>query len=248
MEELANLLSAAPGRVSERDDGGAYPIHFAAKGGSIPVLELLVEYGADLGATTHLGWPCLVWAALSDAGNRAEVIRWLCSKGCEVSGRVLSLCAYTGTAISLAVLVDLYETDVGGGENKTSCDADKEKLGERALGSSVTSEGSGRGSTREKEIQVSPNTKVYSRLVRNYRTGMHEHEGGFGRTLLHLVVEGSTGLQRQSPQSYFECAQLLIKKNIPVNALEPKRGRNCLQVVVVVVVVVAVVVVCRQLE
>jgi ankyrin repeat protein len=59
IEELEALLKADPKRAGEPDDYGTYPIHFAAKGGSVAALELLLRYGDNFFRSLALSRTCL---------------------------------------------------------------------------------------------------------------------------------------------------------------------------------------------
>merc|ERR1712224_448471 len=73
-------------------------------------------------------------------------------------------------------------------------------------------------------------------LVEGYSTGVAELRtdnsvwiGEPDRTLLHLACEGMCLLKRDRPDSYADCIAFLLRLGVPVNAVESKRGRTCLQ-------------------
>lgn len=106
LEELDRLLVEDAGRAVEVDDLGVCPLMFAAAGGQVDAMEMLVSYGADLGAKNPINWSVLLYAAL---GNHSEAVCWLVKHGLKVTEHELVLTAYTGNSISLAALLELYE-------------------------------------------------------------------------------------------------------------------------------------------
>ncbi len=66
-----------------RDEGdNAYPIHFAAERGDLPVVTLLIEHGADpIGAGTTHELDVVGWAVCFDYAMHAGVARYLLSRG-----------------------------------------------------------------------------------------------------------------------------------------------------------------------
>eukprot|EP00928_Gymnodinium_smaydae_P063692 TRINITY_DN47195_c0_g1_i1.p1 TRINITY_DN47195_c0_g1~~TRINITY_DN47195_c0_g1_i1.p1 ORF type:complete len:356 (-),score=45.27 TRINITY_DN47195_c0_g1_i1:371-1438(-) len=109
IDELRMLLQDRPQRAIEEDDNGTYPLMFAAKGGSVDAMILLVEYGADIHQRTPLGWSTLLFAALA---NQVEAVRWLISRGAIVTTHELILAAYSGSAQGLRSLAEHYPDDV----------------------------------------------------------------------------------------------------------------------------------------
>ncbi len=70
-----------------RDDGDrAYPLHFAAERGNMPVVQLLVEHGADpVGAGTTHELDVLGWAVCFDYAFHLDVARYLLAHGAHLS-------------------------------------------------------------------------------------------------------------------------------------------------------------------
>jgi ankyrin repeat protein len=66
-----------------RDEGdNAFPIHFAAERGDLPIVKLLVEHGADpIGAGTGHELDVLGWAVCFEYATRLEVARYLLGHG-----------------------------------------------------------------------------------------------------------------------------------------------------------------------
>src|SRR5207247_379195 len=66
-----------------RDEGdAAYPIHFAAERGDLPIVKLLVEHGADpIGAGTGHELDVVGWAVCFDYACHTEVARYLLAHG-----------------------------------------------------------------------------------------------------------------------------------------------------------------------
>jgi len=107
--ELHRLLVERPSRAVEDDDNHVSPLMSAAKGGSIPCAELLLEYGADLHAVTPLGWTALSYAALHD---NEEMVHFLVRQGLEVTENDLILAAYTGNVRGLQGLIQNFAGNV----------------------------------------------------------------------------------------------------------------------------------------
>ena len=68
-----------------RDEGDhAYPIHFAAERGDLPIVRLLIEHGADpIGADTGHELDVLGWAVCFDYATHADVARYLLAHGAK---------------------------------------------------------------------------------------------------------------------------------------------------------------------
>ncbi len=68
-----------------RDDGdNAYPLHFAAERGDLPVVKLLIEHGADpVGAGTGHELDVLGWAICFDPATHLDVARYLLAHGAK---------------------------------------------------------------------------------------------------------------------------------------------------------------------
>jgi uncharacterized protein len=68
-----------------RDEGdAAYPIHFAAERGNLPIVTLLVEHGADpIGAGTGHELDAVGWAVCFDYTHHTEVARYLLAHGAK---------------------------------------------------------------------------------------------------------------------------------------------------------------------
>jgi len=105
IDELRRLLSESPASAHETDELGVSPIMFAAAGGCIPAVEVLVEFGADIHAKNPIGWSVLLYASLAD---HAPMVRWLVEKGAWVGEHELMLAAFTGNSDALVALLDMY--------------------------------------------------------------------------------------------------------------------------------------------
>jgi len=82
-EAVVRELLSRGADPSIRDEGdNAYPIHFAAERGELPIVKLLIEHGADpIGAgTTHL-LDVLGWAVCFNNIMQVEVARYLLEHG-----------------------------------------------------------------------------------------------------------------------------------------------------------------------
>lgn len=109
LEELRRLLEANPLLVNEVDDLGVFPLMFAAAGGCIAAVEMLLEFGADLHAQNPIKWSVLLYASLQ---HHPEMVRFLVGRGLSVTDHVLILAAYTGNPRSLEALLELYKGSV----------------------------------------------------------------------------------------------------------------------------------------
>eukprot|EP00435_Cladocopium_sp_Y103_P034177 s2293_g8.t2 len=74
LEELERLLKENPQRAVELDDLGVCPLMFAAAGGQLDAIRLLLSYGADVLAKNPINWTVTLYACL---GNHGDVARWL---------------------------------------------------------------------------------------------------------------------------------------------------------------------------
>ncbi len=78
---VRSLIDKDPGLVNARDETGRSPLHWAARGTDIEVLEYLVEKGADLNFPDNNGTAPL--HSLASRGN-AEGIKILLNKGADI--------------------------------------------------------------------------------------------------------------------------------------------------------------------
>lgn len=112
LEELERLLKEDPQRAVELDDLGVCPLMFAAAGGQLDAIRLLLSYGADVLAKNPINWTVTLYACL---GNHGDVVRWLVqSAGAKVTAHELILTAYTGNSEGLAALIELFQEGKGG--------------------------------------------------------------------------------------------------------------------------------------
>ena len=112
LEELERLLKEDPQRAVEVDDLGVCPLMFAAAGGQLDAIRLLLSYGADVLAKNPINWTVTLYACL---GNHGDVVRWLVqSAGAKVTAHELILTAYTGNSEGLAALIELFQEGKGG--------------------------------------------------------------------------------------------------------------------------------------
>ena len=116
LEELERLLKEDPQRAVELDDLGVCPLMFAAAGGQLDAIRLLLSYGADVLAKNPINWTVTLYACL---GNHGDVVRWLVSAGTKVTAHELILTAYTGNSEGLAALIDLFQEGKDGGTLRT---------------------------------------------------------------------------------------------------------------------------------
>eukprot|EP00747_Dinoflagellata_sp_TGD_P185824 gnl/TRDRNA2_/TRDRNA2_42569_c0_seq1.p1 gnl/TRDRNA2_/TRDRNA2_42569_c0~~gnl/TRDRNA2_/TRDRNA2_42569_c0_seq1.p1 ORF type:complete len:363 (+),score=57.73 gnl/TRDRNA2_/TRDRNA2_42569_c0_seq1:80-1090(+) len=169
LEELRRLLEEMFESAVEEDEVGICPLMFAAKGGCLEAVELLLRHGADLCAKTPLGWSVLLFAVLND---HASMVSGLVELGARVIVQDLIIAAATGNAEGLGELLKFFD---------------------------------GQGGASALRSKAS------------------------GKTLLHIACEGMCNLRRNSPARYAACIDLLIRCGVPTDAVEPLRGRTCLQ-------------------
>lgn len=105
LDELRRLLQDRPASGWEEDENGTYPLMFAAKGGSVEAVRMLLGHGADLHVCNRLGWSVIAYAALSD---HYELVHWLVARGARVTKHELILAAYTGSLPGLQALCELF--------------------------------------------------------------------------------------------------------------------------------------------
>eukprot|EP00746_Dinoflagellata_sp_MGD_P133911 gnl/MRDRNA2_/MRDRNA2_67687_c0_seq1.p1 gnl/MRDRNA2_/MRDRNA2_67687_c0~~gnl/MRDRNA2_/MRDRNA2_67687_c0_seq1.p1 ORF type:complete len:312 (+),score=41.96 gnl/MRDRNA2_/MRDRNA2_67687_c0_seq1:45-980(+) len=167
LEELRRILTERPSRANEPDENEMFPVMFAAKGGSLEAVQILLDFGADIYVRTPLDWSVLLFAAL---GDYAQMVSWMIdSKGLTATEHEIILTTYTGNPNALETLLKHFAGNA----------AD----------------------------------------IRTERTG---------KTLLFLACEGMCHLKRDRAQKYLDSVSLLLKWGVPVEAVEPKRGRTCL--------------------
>jgi ankyrin repeat protein len=82
-ESVVRTLLARGADPNIRDEGdNAYPLHFAAERGDLPIVTLLVEHGADpIGAGTTHELDALGWAVCFDYAMHVDVARYLLAHG-----------------------------------------------------------------------------------------------------------------------------------------------------------------------
>lgn len=109
MQELRRLLEELPSRATEEDEKGSCPLVFAAMGGCIEAAAMLLDYGADIGALNCCKWPAMVYAALH---NHEAMVRFLVTRGAEVTVQDLTMTTWTGNPSALKGLVDNYKGSI----------------------------------------------------------------------------------------------------------------------------------------
>ena len=83
LEEVVRTLLDRGADPNIRDEGDhAFPIHFAAERGHLPIVTLLIEHGADpIGAGTMHELDVLGWAVCFDYTTNTDVARYLLAHG-----------------------------------------------------------------------------------------------------------------------------------------------------------------------
>jgi len=80
VEGMRDLLRKEPFWIAARDANGWTPLHEAARGSHIQIIDLLLQYGADLNALTYTGATPL-YEAEKYNGKDSTVYRYLISLG-----------------------------------------------------------------------------------------------------------------------------------------------------------------------
>lgn len=83
-EAVERLLAADPAAVKKTDEVGITPLHEAAGVGCVPVMELLLERGADLEAPDDHGYTPLHIACME---SRPESVKFLLGRGARADAR-----------------------------------------------------------------------------------------------------------------------------------------------------------------
>jgi ankyrin repeat protein len=89
IEHVKILLKEKPKSINTRDINGWMPLHEAARGGNIEVINILLENGADINARTKdaegkgASGGSVLWLANNFYGEDHEVIQYLVSKGAK---------------------------------------------------------------------------------------------------------------------------------------------------------------------
>jgi ankyrin repeat protein len=90
-DKLKSILERRPELVGARDRRGWQPIHHAAFSGKKDVVELLLQYKADINSRVEERHPAgnLNFTPLHVAARsgRPEVVRFLCEKGADVEAK-----------------------------------------------------------------------------------------------------------------------------------------------------------------
>lgn len=79
---VAAMLDKNPALLGDRLPSGRTPLHTAAYGGKLNIVQLLISRGADLNATTPAGSVALHGAAIN---NHGDVVKLLVDKGANVN-------------------------------------------------------------------------------------------------------------------------------------------------------------------
>jgi ankyrin repeat protein len=129
VEQVRRLLSGDADLVSRRDAGGRTPLHRAAKGLASEVIALLLDRGADMGATDHKDWQAIdlaVWnrREFSTVRGNFETARLLLSRGATYD---LTIASALGDLHRVTALLD----------QDPACLREARQNGKRALSAAV---------------------------------------------------------------------------------------------------------------
>lgn len=81
-ERCVSALAMHKSNLDVRDDAGRAPVHFAAAGGELEMLEMLADQGADLTATDNKNRTILHYAAQFTEPN---VVQWILSNDLDLN-------------------------------------------------------------------------------------------------------------------------------------------------------------------
>jgi hypothetical protein len=82
--KVERLLASDKSLISSRDSMGRTPLHRAARGGHVGIIQLLLEYGADIEAKDEYAWTSFHMAAES---NKPEAVAILIGQGADLGAR-----------------------------------------------------------------------------------------------------------------------------------------------------------------
>ncbi|KAJ3128377.1 hypothetical protein HK098_004624 [Nowakowskiella sp. JEL0407] len=95
-ERLKELLqSTMPDEVDVRDISNSTPLHHAASVGDIPMIQLLLDFGADINALEESGRTPLF---ITVGEGHFEAVKFLASNGADIYGAELDACKIIGCA------------------------------------------------------------------------------------------------------------------------------------------------------
>ena len=92
------LLSKRVVDIEAEDQFGLTPFHVACKSNDIPIMEILLDYGASIERKMRQGWTPLLWACIN---GQFAVAEFLLKRGADISAKWVQVYTEAGKAIEL---------------------------------------------------------------------------------------------------------------------------------------------------
>ncbi len=95
------LLSTRVVDIEAVDQFGFTPFHMACRANNIPMMEVLLDYGASIERRMRQGWTPLLWACIN---GQYTVVQFLLNKGADVGAKWVQACTDAGRAVELGAI------------------------------------------------------------------------------------------------------------------------------------------------